>query len=71
MSELKPCPFCGGKARFINKYKGMRWVVCDYCLCETDLFSTDEKAVEAWNRRVHNSNDFTPQKDDFSKEGGQ
>ena len=54
MSELKPCPFCGGKAKVIKTYEGMRWVVCDDCLCETDLFNTDVKAINAWNRRADN-----------------
>lgn len=57
MFELKPCPFCGGKARlFVNG--GVR-VVCTRCYVSTMVlkdeldFSTSavESSVEAWNRR--------------------
>lgn len=55
MIELKPCPFCGGKARFLN-WKSAWAVECcnDYCcvLPETEICDTKEAAVEIWNRRV-------------------
>lgn len=59
--ELKPYPFCGGKAR-------LRWSVffhtevfvkCDKCKCRTVEYKgtshEDMKylAIEAWNRRVN------------------
>ena len=62
MSEikLKPCPFCGGKAiiaRYIDAYS---LVVCEKCGAESRMveisekYCSDEKAAEAWNRRVDN-----------------
>ena len=58
MLELKPCPFCGGKARlFVNG--GVR-VVCTRCYVSTmvlkDKLEYDSSAVESsvktWNRRA-------------------
>ena len=59
--ELKPCPFCGSKAKItsLTDENGEYYaVVCknDDCRCgENYLWSeTEDKqtAVEAWNRRV-------------------
>ncbi|MCU6241156.1 Lar family restriction alleviation protein [Enterobacter asburiae] len=64
MSELKPCPFCGGmptKERikphkhFISSmpdYPGAYIVNCDYC--EIRMFSHEswKEAEEKWNRRA-------------------
>lgn len=61
MTELKPCPFCGGKARF-NEFeasgKYMCAVVCDTKGCRVNVcntlhvWNTKEEAIEAWNRRT-------------------
>lgn len=57
MEELKPCPFCGGRA---NCYQGEDWTVnpfpffvrCDDCKAETQHCSKIEYAIAAWNRRA-------------------
>ena len=56
MSELKPCPFCGGEAAVVEvflygKVKG--YVVgCEKCECESSMYSSKQNAEIAWNRRV-------------------
>lgn len=52
--ELKPCPFCGGKAK-INKIEQGRLyeVECQYCYANV-YDDTIEGAVEYWNRRTDN-----------------
>lgn len=56
MSELKPCPFCGGegciqKHVFVG-YTDTFGVVCLDCCCETrQFYETEAEAIEAWNTR--------------------
>lgn len=52
MSEIKlnPCPFCGGKARFL--FEDSTWVYCEECGCEGGYYDTQEDAIEAWNIRA-------------------
>lgn len=54
MNELKPCPFCGGKAHIM---RGGHWIACEDCQSESGYYSTKEEAIEAWNRRVDNAAD--------------
>lgn len=60
MSELKPCPFCGGAAMVIaNQY---RYGQTSYCVKCTDIHCQVtpvtyehcelKDAIESWNRRV-------------------
>lgn len=62
-TELKPCPFCGGKA-VIHVEDGVR-VVCTECdstsKCLVDGYaqgkptgSAVDSVVKAWNRRAKN-----------------
>lgn len=62
MTELKPCPFCGGKASHsfdhdgIKDTEGRKWayqVVCDSCCATTGLCWSKQMAEKAWNRRVN------------------
>ena len=66
--ELKPCPFCGGKAHMtIAPYSGVAFVECKCCSAmmgryrkggrtDHDGFwthlETEKEAAEAWNNRV-------------------
>ena len=54
MTELKPCPFCGGETK-IRTYSGMGrtmfFVQCNDCAAESSCYDTKEEAVAAWNRR--------------------
>jgi hypothetical protein len=62
MSELKPCPFCGGEAKLATKAMGHgalgAFVYCEDCCCESKSFPVradwcaNEMAANAWNRRA-------------------
>lgn len=60
MNELKPCPFCGGKATLHEIADGQFYIDCamqlGFCsvMPSTWTYNTEEEAVEAWNRRVDN-----------------
>jgi len=51
--ELKPCPFCGGKAS-IRLFYGVRYgVFCDCCDARVGgLYIEKADAIDAWNRRA-------------------
>lgn len=55
MAELKPCPFCGGKA-FIDRYMQPHeeWRVrCLECSARVGRYAglNKKEAITAWNRR--------------------
>ena len=59
MEELKPCPFCGKDAKIeANGDDYTSYVVCVSCGARGEWFkisprySSVERAIEAWNRRV-------------------
>ena len=62
MNELKPCPFCGGKALLSHDHAGIgaSYIRCEKCGLESIRFvksfeiASDDKAVEFWNRRAGN-----------------
>lgn len=63
MSELKPCPFCGGEAEIKRRefmaINHQTWYVrCrsnERCYANSQLidFPTESEAIEAWNRRAN------------------
>ena len=58
MEELKPCPFCGGKADLVDYglTGRMKVVQCSDCGARTRAFDPKvkcgENAIDAWNRRA-------------------
>lgn len=50
-NNLKPCPFCGGKARLKSSH-GFNNVSCGNCGAEYPVsFDTRKEAAAAWNNR--------------------
>lgn len=60
MSELLSCPFCGSSRVEIVGY--FPFVRCKGCGAETDNYSDEEAAAEAWNTRAERT--ITPVLDD-------
>ena len=61
MTELRKCPFCGGEATASEiqdtwQNDTRHWyILCDECSCclgGYGEFTTEEEAIEAWNKRV-------------------
>lgn len=51
MSELKPCPFCGGRAKLTVWTASATTVGCADCGAHFDT-RTKAEAVAAWNARA-------------------
>lgn len=60
MPELKPCPFCGCAAVINHRDFIGTWIVecsnndCPASYMIGNSYETEEKAIDAWNRRVNN-----------------
>jgi len=57
MVNLRPCPFCAGRAQIYEEPDSSFnpfpfFVQCKECLAESQHCSKIEYAVEAWNRRT-------------------
>ena len=53
MSELLPCPFCGGDAHTIEPARyGKTWGVRCECGAFLGFEHTEAEAIEAWNTRA-------------------
>lgn len=62
MTELKPCPFCGGEAEVCSTgtygIKFFYRINCKrYCCIQVEFYSNKEDAAEAWNQRVNDGSD--------------
>ena len=57
MNELKPCPFCGAKARRLFPYdierkkKARSGIKCNKCNAYME-YANYKAAAKAWNRRI-------------------
>lgn len=63
MTELKPCPFCGGEARLWHPKEydiTLGSVKCNSCGASTESFTDDDSAIEAWNKRPNPWHTGTP-----------
>ncbi len=53
--QLKPCPFCGGKATLCknmqNKRRDSYYVQCDKCLTSMAVSYYEKTVIKAWNKR--------------------
>lgn len=66
LSELKPCPFCGGKAK-LRKEGSSYYVSCSKCGARgtrslvkkwhSVVYIAQGNAIEAWNNRVNTAKD--------------
>lgn len=65
MSDLKPCPFCGGKAKIVTSIsmslpkRPTAYIGCEICRASTRIVLDLEwdgsfilKAIELWNERA-------------------
>lgn len=62
MARLKPCPFCGGRAKQFIKFMpdntNYYYIMCSKCKASSNMFFSYvgyeglQEAVSAWNRRV-------------------
>lgn len=50
--ELKPCPFCGEKAR-IDRYEHFYRVLCTDCPALTEWLYSEQEAINHWNTRAY------------------
>lgn len=75
--ELKPCPFCGGRARMEFDYDGMtygdrKWdfayyAHCTKCYASTTIRNRPEAAWELWNTRVDGDSQTTGERKEHGR----
>lgn len=65
MNELKPCPFCGSKAKLMRVGAG-RIVKCEGCGVSTSFLADD--AVKAWNTRAIDRDELMAIADELENE---
>lgn len=56
MTELLPCPFCGGEAEMLTaeSMNGgyLFGIMCNDCRSRGDVYDTEAEAIAAWNTRA-------------------
>lgn len=52
MSELLPCPFCGGEANTVLRNADDWHVECHDCAAKSGTYGFKKYAIEAWNTRA-------------------
>jgi Lar family restriction alleviation protein len=56
MSELLPCPFCGGEAEMLTAQSMnggyLFGIMCNDCRSRGDVYDTEAEAIAAWNSRA-------------------
>lgn len=63
MTELKPCPFCGGAGKYHGSYfedDVCEYVSCTRCNASTPLMDKKGESIEWWNRRANPWHTGTP-----------
>ena len=51
--QLKPCPFCGGKAAFVGRSLTIKCRSCGGAYFVTNPLLSRLEVKEVWNRRVN------------------
>ena len=52
MTDLKPCPFCGGEANTVLKGSDDWHIECHDCASRSGIYGIRESAIAAWNTRA-------------------
>lgn len=70
--ELKPCPFCGGKAEILDiddgENAGGSCVSCTQCLASSNVeFEFKENFVSNWNRRMNDGHAIVDRDDELNQ----
>ena len=50
-TNLKPCPFCAGKADLGITGDGLHYVFCDWCGLQAPGQYRADQAIDSWNQR--------------------
>ena len=53
--QLKPCPFCDGKAEFYRDTDYFVYIECTRCCATMGSFVNKEDATKAWNTRTEHT----------------
>ena len=74
MSELLPCPFCGGEAEMLTaeSMNGgyLFGIMCNDCCSRGDVYDTEAEAIEAWNTRYEPMMDAIPMTEENMRKYG-